>query len=213
MRKYTKEDFENFEVVNGYRICPSGDYTQIKEFGDKCKFSMDCVFGEGTSFGDSCSFGECCSFGDGCSFGECCDFKRNCSFGLNCSFGKNCSFGICCHFEWNCHFGQNCEFKENCRFRDGCCFGENCKFGKHCSIEGIKFKKFLKFEGFGSEKRCTYFFLTEDNKIYVRCGCFSGYIDEFRNKVTKTHENNFYAQGYLKVAELAEWQLKNDLEG
>ena len=51
MKKYTQSDFDNFEVdENGYKICPSGDYTQI------------------SSFGAWCSFGERCSFGAGCSF-------------------------------------------------------------------------------------------------------------------------------------------------
>ena len=57
MKKYTQSDFDNFEVdENGYKICPSGDYTQISSFGERC------------SFGEGCSFGERCSFGAGCSF-------------------------------------------------------------------------------------------------------------------------------------------------
>lgn len=63
MKKYTQSDFDNFEVdENGYKICPSGDYTQISSFGEGC------IFGEGCSFGAWCSFGEGCSFGEKCSF-------------------------------------------------------------------------------------------------------------------------------------------------
>ena len=69
----------------------------------------------------------------------------------------------------------------------------------------------LKFEGFGSKKRCAYFFLLTDGKIYVRCGCFAGYINEFRKRVKKTHGDNKYAEGYLKVADLAEWQFKEGI--
>lgn len=65
----------------------------------------------------------------------------------------------------------------------------------------------LKFEGFGREKRCTYFFLLTNREIYVRCGCFAGYIDEFRKQVKETHGDNKYAEGYLKIADLAEWQF------
>lgn len=54
MKKYTQSDFDNFEVDEyGYKICPSGDYTQISSFGEKC------------SFGEGCSFGERCSFENG----------------------------------------------------------------------------------------------------------------------------------------------------
>ena len=51
MKKYTQSDFDNFEVdENGYKICPSGDYTQISSFGARCSFGDGCRFGEGYSF-------------------------------------------------------------------------------------------------------------------------------------------------------------------
>ena len=44
MKKYTQSDFDNFEVdENGYKICPSGDYTQISRFGEKCSFENGAV--------------------------------------------------------------------------------------------------------------------------------------------------------------------------
>ena len=93
MKKYTQSDFDNFEVdENGYKICPSGDYTQISSFGERCSFGEGCSFGVGCSFGERCSFGEGCSFGVGCSFGERCSFGEGCSFGERCSFGAGCSF-------------------------------------------------------------------------------------------------------------------------
>ena len=47
MKKYTQSDFDNFEVdENGYKICPSGDYTQISSFGEGCSFGARCSFGE-----------------------------------------------------------------------------------------------------------------------------------------------------------------------
>jgi len=57
MKGYTEKDLEGFERDDfGRLICPSGDYTQIKSFGECC------------SFGERCSFGECCSFGERCRF-------------------------------------------------------------------------------------------------------------------------------------------------
>ena len=51
MKKYTQSDFDNFEVdENGYKICPSGDYTQISSFGAWCRFGERCNFGEKCSF-------------------------------------------------------------------------------------------------------------------------------------------------------------------
>ena len=54
MKVYTEKDLEGFERdVFGWLICPSGDYTHIKSFGEVC------------SFGEKCSFGERCSFEGG----------------------------------------------------------------------------------------------------------------------------------------------------
>lgn len=50
MKKYTQADFDAFEVIDGIKQCPSGDYSDIQIFGEWC------------------SFGECCSFGKECFF-------------------------------------------------------------------------------------------------------------------------------------------------
>ena len=54
MKKYTQADFDNFEVDEyGRKICPAGDYTAIKGFGERC------------SFGEECNFSEVCSYENG----------------------------------------------------------------------------------------------------------------------------------------------------
>ena len=93
MKKYTQADFNAFEVIDGIKQCPSGDYSDIQIFVERCSFGGCC------SFEECCSFGKWCSFGDGCSFGECCSFGEGCSFGERCSFGEGCSFGKGCSFE------------------------------------------------------------------------------------------------------------------
>ena len=71
MKKYTLEDLRTFERnENGFIICPTGDYTDIKEF--PCR----------------CSFGKCCSFSKRCSFGECCSFGERCECEQNYEFEK-----------------------------------------------------------------------------------------------------------------------------
>ena len=62
MKKYTQADFDAFEVIDGIKQCPSGDYSDIQVFSDRCSFGEDCSFGEECSFGEDCSFGEECSF-------------------------------------------------------------------------------------------------------------------------------------------------------
>lgn len=38
----------------------------------------------------------------------------------------------------------------------------------------------------------------------------NGRIDEFRNKVKKTHNDSLYAQGYFKAADLAQWYFEEE---
>ena len=68
MKKYTQADFDAFEVIDGIKQCPSGDYSDIRVFGESCSFGAWCSFGACCSFGEDCSFDEDCSFGKGCSF-------------------------------------------------------------------------------------------------------------------------------------------------
>ena len=51
MKKYTQADFDNFEVDDyGHKICPAGDYTAIKSYGEVCSFDEWCHFGKRCSY-------------------------------------------------------------------------------------------------------------------------------------------------------------------
>lgn len=136
MKKYSQEEYDALPVIDGYKECPTGDYTAIKYFGEYCRFS------------------------------------------------------------------------ERCRFDKYCRFSECCRFSERCKIEGVyTLIRLLQFGGFGSEQRTTYIYLT-DQGIMVRCGCFFGSLEQFRAKVAETHGDNHFAQVYLKLADLAEWELR-----
>lgn len=49
-------------MIDGIKQCPSGDYSDIQVFSDRCSFGEECSFGKWCSFGEDCSFGEECSF-------------------------------------------------------------------------------------------------------------------------------------------------------
>lgn len=57
-------------------------------------------------------------------------------------------------------------------------------------------------KGFGSEFRNTTFFRTTNGNIGVKCGCFYGALDAFREKVKETHGDTKYAKEYLMIADL-----------
>lgn len=62
----------------------------------------------------------------------------------------------------------------------------------------------------GSRNDATTFFKTKDNDIGVKCGCFTGTIDDFLEAVNETHGKNKHAKAYKLACELAKVQI--DLE-
>ena len=68
---------------------------------------------------------------------------------------------------------------------------------------------FTYIHGFGSVNRTTTFYRTKNGGIGVKCGCFSGTLDEFRQKVKTTHKDGKYAKEYLIIADLMEMHLDN----
>lgn len=69
---------------------------------------------------------------------------------------------------------------------------------------------YITAKGFGSCQRNTTFFKQKDGSIGVRCGCFYGTIDEFRNKVKETHGESKLAKEYLMLADLMEYHFKEE---
>ena len=99
-------------------------------------------------------------------------------------------------------FGKCCSFGECCRF------GEQCSFGDECKCEFGGFYHVISCGGFGSEYRTTYFFGLTDGKICVRCGCFHGTIEEWAEKVKKTHGDSLLAKAYLGLVEPVETMMQ-----
>ena len=64
--------------------------------------------------------------------------------------------------------------------------------------------------GFGSVNRTTTFFRLKDGGVGVRCGCFYGTLDEFREKVRETHKESKLAQEYLMLADLMEIRFRKE---
>ena len=58
-------------------------------------------------------------------------------------------------------------------------------------------------KGFGTEFRHTTFYKTKENGIGVKCGCFNGSLEQFREQVKKTRTGKI-AKEYLTIADLME---------
>lgn len=64
--------------------------------------------------------------------------------------------------------------------------------------------------GFGRDSRTTTFFRCNDGVVRCQCGCFYGTLDEFREKVKKTHGDSKFAKEYLAIADLMEMHFKEE---
>ena len=64
-------------------------------------------------------------------------------------------------------------------------------------------------KGFGTEFRTTTFFRCKGGSIGVRCGCFYGNLDQFRDQVKRTREGKI-AEEYLMIAGLMEKHFKEE---
>ena len=74
-----------------------------------------------------------------------------------------------------------------------------------------KTSHYLNIGPIGSRLNFTTFFRAEGKQIYVKCGCFSGDIEEFAAAVQATHGNNQHAKAYMAAIVLAKMQI--DLTG
>ena len=66
--------------------------------------------------------------------------------------------------------------------------------------------------GFGRYGRNTTFFRTRNGGVTVSCGCFTGTIAEFRDKVKETHKDTKLAKEYLMLADLMEYHFSKEDE-
>lgn len=58
------------------------------------------------------------------------------------------------------------------------------------------------FDCFGSCNRHTHAYMTNENKVEIRCGCFRGNIEEFERKVKETHAGTIYEKQYKAIINL-----------
>ena len=78
------------------------------------------------------------------------------------------------------------------------------------NAELYKLTHILQIGFIGSRNDTTTFFRTKDKEIFVKCGCFKGYISEFEIAVKNTHKDNKHAKAYQLAIELAKLQIDLD---
>lgn len=54
-------------------------------------------------------------------------------------------------------------------------------------------------------------YMTNENKVEIRCGCFRGSIEEFERKVKETHAGTIYEKQYKAIINLI--KIKFGIDG
>ena len=96
----------------------------------------------------------------------------------------------------------NVQISENAQVYGNAWISGNAQvYGNACVAENLDYAI---VGGFGSEQQTITFFRQKDGTAGVKCGCFYGTLEEFREKVKETHKESKYAQEYLMIADLME---------
>ena len=112
-------------------------------------------------------------------------------------------------------FGGYIEKEENLsHFGNAWIYGDARVFGNawvYGNAEVFNTRHFFVQGPIGSRDGYVTFYRTKDDTVEVRCGCFSGSLQEFVNQVEETHGGSRYEKEYKLAAELAKVCIR--LEG
>ena len=147
------------------------------------------VFGHGMvrDHGRVCDHGAVFEHGVVRGHGEVCDHGTVFGYGMVCDHGRVCDNGVVAGYGWVSGHGV--------------VYGYG-RLSGHGSVHDKN--DIITICPIGSRKNTTTFFKTQEGDIGVACGCFSGTLDEFKDRVRQKHNNNRYAKEYMKAIELAE---------
>ena len=115
----------------------------------------------------------------------------------------------------NARVSGNAWFSGNAKVSGNAWFSGNAKVSGNAWFSGnaevFNTRHFFVQGPIGSRDGYVTFYRTKDDTVGVRCGCFSGSLQEFVNQVEETHGGSRYEKEYKLAAELAKVCIR--LEG
>ena len=114
--------------------------------------------------------------------------------------------------EKNLSHGGNAWVADNARVAGNAWVAGNARVADNARVTGnawvTDITDYMLIGSIGSRNDFTTFYKDIDGGISVKCGCFSGTIEEFREMVKKTHgADTKHAKIYKAAADLAELQI------
>lgn len=176
MKKITQEEYDAMPITDDYKICPTGDYSDVKIFDDDAKFGSHTIFESHSVFGSYSRFGSHSTFGECSTFGAWSKFEAHLIFGSYSTFGHTSTFG-----EY-AEFGSYAAFGNDAKFTGQTTFGHDTTF-ENGYLPINYMRPFMKFAGFGSRCNSELYYYQFTRGDYIRAGCWFGTVEEFRQRV------------------------------
>ena len=188
--------YDNACVFSNARI-----FGNAKVYGYAQIFSNALIYDNTRVYNDAWIYGNARVFGDVGVFGNACVYDNACVFGDAEVFDNARVFGDAQIY------GNTCVFDNAQVFGDAHVY-DNAWIYRDAQISNNA--DYIYFKGFGSENRNTTMFKTKNRDVYVSCGCFTGSLRAFMDKVKETHGNTKYAKEYLACVEVAKIHFEID---
>lgn len=153
------------------------------------------VYGNARVYDDAYVYGNTLISGNAQVFGNACVYDNAEVFDNAQVFGDAKVFGNTCVFDYACVYGNACVYDTT---------------WIHCDAQISSNADYICFKGFGSKNRNTTMFRTKNGDVYVSCGCFTGSLRAFTDKVKETHGNTKYAKEYLACIKVAKIHFEID---
>jgi hypothetical protein len=107
----------------------------------------------------------------------------------------------------NAEVRENAVVRGNAEVRENAWVRENAEVCGNAVVCGNA--DYACIKGFGTEFRHTTFYKTKEDGIGVKCGCFYGSLEQFREQVKETR-NGKIAKEYLMIADLMEYHFASE---
>ena len=188
--------FDNACIYGDAEVCGNAQihdiacvYDTARIFGNAHVYCGALVYGNASVYGNALVYGDAEIYGDACVYDNAEVFDNAQVFG---------DAFVC----------DNAEVFDNaCVLGNAQVYDTTCI---HCDAQISSNADYICFKGFGSENRNTTMFKTKNGDVCVSCGCFTGSLRAFMDKVKETHGNTKYAKEYLACIEVARIHFEID---
>ena len=182
-------------------------------FGNAYVYGNARVYDDAYVYGNTLISGNAQVFGNARVYDDAYVYGNTYVFGDAKVFGNACVYDNAEVFDNAQVFGDAKVFGNTCVFDNAQVFGDACVYDTtwiHCDAQISSNADYICFKGFGSKNRNTTMFRTKNGDVYVSCGCFTGSLRAFTDKVKETHGNTKYAKEYLACIKVAKIHFEID---